>query len=94
MTVLDDILPLLADYMKDGICGTLNAVNPGVIDHSTILTWYKELQNPSHTWEEVEELHLGSGRSNNELDTTRIQSLSSIPNIKDSVRHILEKNKF
>lgn len=94
MTVLDDILPLLADYMNDGIVGTLNAVNPGVIDHSTILKWYKELQNPNHEWEEVETLTLGSGRSNNELDTTRIQSLSFVPNIQDSVRQILEKNKF
>lgn len=94
MTVLDDILPLLAEYMNDGIVGTLNAVNPGVIDHSTILKWYKELQNPTHEWEEVETLELGSGRSNNELDTTRIQSLSFVPNIQDSVRQILEKNKF
>jgi UDP-glucose 4,6-dehydratase len=94
MTVLDDILPLLADYMNDEIVGTLNAVNPGVIDHSTILNWYKELQNPDHTWEEVETLQLGSGRSNNELDTTRIQSLSAIPHIQDSVRRILENNKF
>ena len=100
MTVLDDILPMLADCMKRGVKGTLNAVNPGVIDHSTILKWYKELQAPEHSWQEItNDTLVGTcvkgARSNNALDTERIQSLfPSIPTIGDSVCRILEKNTF
>lgn len=99
MTVLDDILPLLADFMSNNIKGTLNAVNPDVIDHATILEWYKELQNPNHTWETINEDDLKkcihAGRSNNLLNTARIRELSpTIPSIHASVRKILEENKF
>ena len=100
MTVLDDMLPILADLLKAGVKGTLNAVNPGVIDHHTILTWYKELQNPEHTWEEIDNgtlvsTYVKGARSNNMLDTSRLVSLvPSIPSISDSVRKIVEQYKF
>lgn len=100
MSVLDDILPCLATCMERKTVGTLNATNPGVIDHHTILTWYKELQNPAHTWSEVtnEELVatlVKGARSNNALDTTRLESLCpEIPPIRDSVRRILETHRF
>jgi hypothetical protein len=100
MTVLDDILPLLVKCMDKQVKGTLNATNPGVIDHHTILTWYKEIQNPSHTWEEISNETLVSScvkgaRSNNYLETTRIQSLfPELPSIGDSVKKILETNTF
>jgi len=100
MTVLDDILPMLAECMEKQVKGTINATNPGVIDHHTILEWYKALQNPEHTWEEISNDVLVSqwvkgARSNNYLDTTRIQSLfPDIPPIGVSVRKILEANRF
>jgi UDP-glucose 4,6-dehydratase len=100
MTVLDDILPCLADCMEQKVVGTLNATNPGVIDHTTILTWYKELQNPSHTWEEVTNRELvGSlvrgARSNNRLETDRIEALCpTLPPIGVSVRRLLQTHRF
>ena len=100
MTVLDDILPMLVECMEKQVKGTLNATNPGVIDHHTILTWYKELQNKEHTWEEISNDVLVSkwvkgARSNNYLDTTRIQSLfPELPPIGVSVRKIMETNRF
>ena len=100
MTVLDDILPVLAQALEKGIKGALNATNPGVIDHSTILNWYKELQNPEHTWTEVTNDTLVStlvkgARSNNCLDTTRMTSLfPGIPTITETVRRIMERVKF
>ena len=100
MTVLDDILPLLAEALERGIKGPLNATNPGVIDHSTILNWYKELQNPAHTWVEVTNNTLVTtlvkgARSNNCLDTTRIKSLfPELPTIQESVRKIMETATF
>jgi dTDP-glucose 4,6-dehydratase len=100
MTVLDDILPRLEECMKMGLKGTLNAVNPGTIDHATILGWYRDLQNPDHTWEEISNDVLVSqcvkgARSNNKLDTTYISKLfPTLPTIQDSVYKILENNTF
>ena len=100
MTVLDDILPILADCMRDGVTGTLNAVNPGVIDHTTILRWFRDIQDQGHTWEEIDNAVLvgtcvKGARSNNMLDTSRINSLCpSIPLIQTSVRRILETFPF
>ena len=100
MTVLDDILPIIADCMDKNIKKTLNAVNPGLIDHRTILEWYRELQNLDHTWEEIDtntllDTCVKGARSNNKLDTTLIESYCpTIHNIKDSVRYILEKFMF
>jgi len=100
MTVLDDVLPCLADCLSRGIRGTLNAVNPGVIDHSTVLGMYRDLQNKGHTWTEISNKELVTGfvkgkRSNNELDTSRLEQLfPGIPRIEDSVRRILTENTF
>ena len=100
MTVLDDILPIVADCMIRGEVGTLNAVNPGTLDHKTILTMYKELQNKEHTWTEISNSELISGfvkgaRSNNYLETKRLVELSpSVPSLADSVRRILTETTF
>ena len=100
MTVLDDILPVLAECMARKDVGTLNAVNPGTLDHKTILTMYKELQNPEHTWTEITNSELVGGfvkgaRSNNYLETARLEELSPlVPSLADSVRSILSANKF
>lgn len=100
MTVLDDFFPIFADCMEKKVTGALNAVNPGLIEHNTILGWYKEFQNEGHTWEEIPNSTLVSkcvaaARSNNLLDTGRLKELyPSIPNIDVSVRRIMEENKF
>jgi UDP-glucose 4,6-dehydratase len=100
MTVLDDILPVLADCMVRGDVGTLNAVNPGTLDHRAILTMYKELQNKEHTWNEISNAELVGGfvkgaRSNNYLETKRLEGLSpDVPSLADSVRRILTEHTF
>jgi UDP-glucose 4,6-dehydratase len=100
MTVLDDILPCLAEALERGVKGPLNATNPGVIDHSTILSWYKEFQNPEHTWTEVSNTTLVSSlvkaaRSNNYLDTARLTSLfPGLPTISESVWRIMKTSMF
>ena len=100
MTVMEDVLPCLVECMERKVVGPLNATNPGVIEHNTILGWYKELQDPGHVWENVDTKELlascvKSARSNNTLDTTRIQSLfPSLPTIGESVRRLLETHSF
>lgn len=100
MTVMEDVLPCLVECMERKVVGPLNATNPGVIEHDTILGWYKELQDPGHTWTNVDTKELlascvKSARSNNRLDTTRIQSLfPTLPTIGESVRRLLETHSF
>lgn len=95
MTVLPELLPLLIDMAKNNTVGTVNLTNPGLISHNEILSMYKEIVDPDFVWknftiEEQNEI-LAAGRSNNYLDTTRLEQLyPQVKNIKDSVRECLE----
>jgi 3,5-epimerase/4-reductase len=94
MTVLPTLLPSLIKLIVAGETGTLNLTNPGVISHNEILTMYKEIVDPSFTWENftVEEQNatLASKRSNNLLDTSRLERLCpEIPGIHEAVRQAL-----
>jgi len=94
MTVLNELLPLMIDMSKNKIKGTVNLTNPGLITHNEILEMYKEIVDPSFTWSnftiEAQSAILASGRSNNFLETTKLQSMyPNVKNIKESVREIL-----
>lgn len=95
MTVLPEFLPIIVDMMKKQITGTINLTNPGLISHNEILEMYKKYVDHNFTWKnftikEQAEI-LESERSNNYLDTTKLESLyPDIKNIKDSVRCILQ----
>jgi dTDP-glucose 4,6-dehydratase len=98
MSVLPDLLPYVLKMMKQKITGTINLTNPGLISHNEILEMYKEIVNPSFTWcnfsEEEQRTILASERSNNFLDTSKLQSLfPEIRNIKDAVRDCLIEYK-
>jgi len=97
MTVLPELLPLVLDMMKKKTIGTINLTNPGLISHNEILEMYKELVDPKFTWEnfsiEEQAKILDSDRSNNFLDTTRLESLYKVKHIKESVRELLQTYK-
>ena len=98
MTVLPELLPLVLDMTNKKITGTINLSNPGLISHNEILEMYREIINNDFKWENfsIEEQTeiLDAGRSNNYLDTTRLETLyPNVKNIKDSVREILFKMK-
>jgi 3,5-epimerase/4-reductase len=97
MTVLDDILPIVLDCALEKKVGTYNCTNPGVITHNEILEMYKEIIDPSFTWENftIDEQNsiLASKRSNNYLDTTKLESIATIPDIKTSIRNVLLRMK-
>lgn len=95
MTVLPTLLPLLIRLIVGGETGTLNLTNPGVISHNEILTMYKEIVDPSFVWDNftVEEQNavLASKRSNNLLDTSRLQELCpDVMGIHEAVRKALK----
>jgi dTDP-glucose 4,6-dehydratase len=99
MTVLPELLPFIPQLMEKNITGTLNFTNPGLISHNEILTMFHEIVDPDFVWEnfslEEQRRILASDRSNNYLDTSKLEELfPTIKNIKTSVREMLEEYKI
>ena len=96
MTVLNELLPVMIQLALEHKVGTVNLTNPGLITHNEILEMYKEIVDPSFTWNNftIDEQNqiLASKRSNNCLDTTLLECLTNhkVMNIKDSVREVLK----
>ena len=98
MTVLSELLPYVIDMMKNNITGTINLTNPGLISHNEILEMYKELVDPTFTWEnftsDEQRKILKADRSNNYLDTSKLSTMyPNIMNIKESIRKCLLEYK-
>ena len=94
MSVLSELLPIVLDMMKQKMVGTVNMTNPGVISHNEILELYKEYVDPSFTWHNfsIEEQRkiLASERSNNLLDTSRLEQFAPhVRTIKQAVKELL-----
>jgi dTDP-4-dehydrorhamnose reductase len=94
MTVLDECLPAALKMAREGVRGTVNLTNPGLISHNEILEMYKEICDPSFEWKNFtpeEQLKiLAADRSNNCLDTTKLSKLCpEVSPIKEAVRKSL-----
>jgi dTDP-glucose 4,6-dehydratase/UDP-glucose 4,6-dehydratase len=98
MTVLPELLPYVLDMMKKKVTGNMNLTNPGLISHNEILEMYKEIVDPTFRWKnfsmEAQRKILASDRSNNFLDTTKLETMyPAISNIKDSIKQMLVEYK-
>jgi dTDP-glucose 4,6-dehydratase len=94
MTVLPELLVYVLDMMKNKLTGTVNLTNPGLISHNEILEMYKEIVDPSFTWknftQEEQRAILDADRSNNFLDTTKLESLyPQVMPIKEAIKKCL-----
>ena len=94
MTVLPELLPVVLDMMQKNVVGTMNLTNPGLISHNEMLEMYREIVDPKFKWNnfsaEEQRKILDSDRSNNYLDTTRLETLyPKVDNIKTAVRKCL-----
>lgn len=78
MTVLHEMLPASLAMAKAELKGVYNFTNPGVISHNEVLDLYTKYVDPTYTYKNftVEEQSkiLKAGRSNNELDTTKLMA--------------------
>lgn len=76
MTVLTEMLPASLAMAKKGLTGVYNFTNPGVISHNECLDFYIKYIDPTYKYTNfsVEEQAkvIKAGRSNNELDTTKL----------------------
>ena len=94
MTVLEELLPMMCQMVLENRVGTINLTNPGVIEHSEILDMYREIIDPEFQYTlfsyEDQKKVIACERSNNELDTQKLQSLfPEVKSIKESVRDVL-----
>ena len=94
MTILPELLPCVIDMMKQKITGTINLTNPGTISHNEILQMYKEIVDPTFTWNNFslaeQRAILAADRSNNYLDTTKLETLyPNISPIREGIRKCL-----
>ena len=98
MTVLPELLPIVLDMMKKQNVGTINLTNPGLISHNEILDLYKEIIDPSFTYQNFTQKEqraiLAADRSNNYLDTTTLETLyPNVLPIRESIKNILHQYK-
>jgi dTDP-4-dehydrorhamnose reductase len=96
MTILDELLPISLDMSLKRVVGVYNFTNPGVISHNEVLSLYRELIHPDFKWTNfsVEEQAkiLAAGRSNNELDVSKLLALyPAISEIKAGMRALFER---
>ncbi|GAM88309.1 hypothetical protein ANO11243_063420 [Dothideomycetidae sp. 11243] len=99
-TVLADLLPaaiLLSEHKDTGI---YNFTNPGAISHNEVLSLFKELVRPAFQWENFslneQAKILKAGRSNCELDTTKlVKKLAEydyvVPEVHEAYRRCFER---
>ena len=76
MTVLTEMLPASLAMAEKGLTGVYNFCNPGVISHNECLDLYTKYIDPTYKYmnfslEEQSKI-LKAGRSNNELDSTKL----------------------
>jgi dTDP-4-dehydrorhamnose reductase len=76
MTVLTEMLPASLAMAEKGLVGVYNFCNPGVISHNECLDLYTKYIDPTYKYmnfslEEQSKI-LKAGRSNNELDSTKL----------------------
>ncbi len=99
MTVLPTLLPCLVEMAEGAEVGTINLTNPGVIAHNEILEMYRDIVDSDFKWEnftiEEQNVILASKRSNNQLDTSRLERrFPLVPGIREAVRGALLEMRF
>ena len=98
MTVLPELLPITLDMMKNKTIGTINLTNPGVISHNEILELYKKYVDNQFVWKNFtikeQDNILDSKRSNNHLNTNRLEKLyPNVRPIKNAIEELCKNYK-
>eukprot|EP01111_Echinosteliopsis_oligospora_P014018 TRINITY_DN518_c0_g1_i1.p1 TRINITY_DN518_c0_g1~~TRINITY_DN518_c0_g1_i1.p1 ORF type:complete len:301 (+),score=71.63 TRINITY_DN518_c0_g1_i1:27-905(+) len=96
MTILHDLLPVSIQMTTQELRGIYNFTNPGVISHNEILDLYKKYIDPNFNYTnfslDEQAKILKAGRSNNELDATKLATaFPSIPHIKEGIIGVFER---
>lgn len=98
MTVLHDLLPVSIEMSKRNLTGIYNFTNPGVVSHNECMDLYKKYIDPNSTYvnftEEEQSTVIKAGRSNNELDTTKLEKeFPNIPRMPGAMEQLFVRMK-
>ncbi|CCG81053.1 Putative uncharacterized protein [Taphrina deformans PYCC 5710] len=97
-TLLHDLLPASIAMFENHVTGIYNFTNPGAISHNEVLTLYKKYIKPDFTWKnfslEEQAKVIKAGRSNCELDTTKLEKKLKELGITIPEVHIAYDNLF
>jgi UDP-glucose 4,6-dehydratase len=92
VSVLHNLLPVAIQMARDGRRGTYNFTNHGTLSHNEIMTIYKDIVDPSYTWnnfsEEEQNKIVKAKRSNNYLDTSKLKE--QYPQVKNAKEAMIE----
>ena len=97
VTVVDDLIEAVKRLMEKRGEGIFHAVNPGIMRHRDLIALYQELVDPSHSNEWISERDLiaqglaAKLRSNNVMQSSRLQSLGVDVRPIDGARDCMEK---
>ena len=100
MTVLDDMWPIIDKMIETKEKGVYNLTNPGTAEHHWILQEYKIIFKSNHIWNlisyEEQKKYIKSERSNNEMDTSKLEHFCQAHNIEllpiqDSIKRALQR---
>lgn len=103
MTDLPSIVPIIVHMIENGMTGTYNMCNPGVIAHNEILDMYKKYVDPDFVYEnfsfQEQSRILKAGRSNNYLGTGKLEGYCEyfqleLPSIGDALEYTLAEYKY
>jgi 3,5-epimerase/4-reductase len=98
VTVVDDLVPLVAALIERRAVGVFHATNPGVMRHRDLLALYSSLVDPSHRYDLIRENELVarglavSARSNCILSSSRLDALGlTMRPVDVALRDVMEK---
>jgi dTDP-4-dehydrorhamnose reductase len=81
VTVVDDLMTVIQGLVERRAFGIFHATNPGLLRHTELLTLYRELVDPDHSYRVISESELLKGgyvakqRSNCQLASPRLRAL-------------------
>lgn len=94
MTYLPEFIPIMINLSRSAQVGTWNCTNPGFINHKQILESFSHKIDPNHNCNFVKsefELNLKSRRSNNILETKKLENWCLIRGLKlSSISNAIE----
>ncbi len=94
ITYVPHLLDAAVKLIEKRETGTFNVVNPGTISPYTIMTMYKEIVDPNHTFERLAPEQMGTvakaGRSNCKISIKKLESKGiAMPPVEEAVRQAL-----
>lgn len=104
-SILHDLLPVVIQLSEHNETGVFNFTNPGAISHNEVLSLYRDIVDPSYSWQnftlEEQAKVVKADRSNCALDTSKLMAKVKqyqgegcdveVPEIKEAYRRCFER---